>query len=92
MPSYACDQVINLEAGKTSTTHYRKLFKTGEFKSFAPIGLQSLGVAPRAFENWQKAILLVLEYGKQVAHEQLSFEKRAAQRPPLLKAGQSRRF
>jgi hypothetical protein len=53
-----------------------------------------IALTPRAFESRQGAISPVLKSGKQVSDEQFSFEKRAAQRPPLCKAGksQSRRF
>jgi hypothetical protein len=47
------------------------------------------GVASRAFENWQGEISAVLNSGKKVSDEQFSFEKRAAQRPPLLKGNDS---
>jgi hypothetical protein len=55
---------------------------------------RSFGVAERAPENRQEAISPVLKSGEQVADEQFSFEKWAAQRTPLLKAGrwQSHRF
>jgi hypothetical protein len=45
-----------------------------------------LGVVPRAFENWQGTISPVLKSSKLVVNNQFSFEKQAAQRPPLLKA------
>jgi hypothetical protein len=50
--------------------------------------IRCLGAAPGAFEIQHGAISLVLKSGKQVADEQFSFEKWAAQWPTLLKASQ----
>jgi hypothetical protein len=49
-----------------------------------------LGVALRAFENKPRSITLVLKPDKNVSDEYFSFEKPAAQHPPLLKASQGK--
>jgi hypothetical protein len=48
-----------------------------------------LGVASRALENWPGPISPIFKPEKYVSDEQFSFEKPAAQRPPLLKASQT---
>jgi hypothetical protein len=65
-----------------------KLLNTGEFKLFAPIRYRFLEAVPRACETRPRPISLVLKPAKYVSEEQVSFEKPAARRPPLLKVCQ----